>query len=254
MLRTLIVLACVVAPLRAEESVAELKKKVERLEALVGKLEAQLEGTAAPINLARTNLASVSVSSVNGGRAQTNRYYGVLNLFDGGENWHNGINYTTWLSNGEPQPRVEIRFAEPVTVRSVEVEGGRAFRTELFMKKGGQVDRLDPGRPQPGVVRVRLTFPGPNVSVHEVRVMGYAAPGTAIEVRKPRIAMTRAHALAIARERFDEWRHGLVGSPVPEVREEDGAWHVLYPSRLRVRVRADGSAEIEPLAKLSPAE
>ncbi|MHC4225516.1 MAG: hypothetical protein ACYSUN_16115, partial [Planctomycetota bacterium] len=36
--------------------------------ALAERLAAQLEGTAAPINLARTGLASVCASSVNGGR------------------------------------------------------------------------------------------------------------------------------------------------------------------------------------------
>ena len=72
----------------AQESEAiggALKQRIHELEQAIRKLEAILEGTERPANLARTSLASVSASSVNGGRALDNVFYGILNAFDEGE-------------------------------------------------------------------------------------------------------------------------------------------------------------------------
>jgi len=219
-MRTLLALALLLAPAAAGE-LEDLKAENARLTALLEKLEAQLEGTAKPINLARTSLASVSVSSVNGGRSLANTFYGVLNLFDDGTNWHNGINYTSWLSSGEPEPWVDVHFDEPVVVHAVEVDGGPTYRVRLFYAGGGE-ETADLRTPKAGVRAVRIAFDagerGGNVQVREIRVLGHAPEGVAVEARAPRIALGRSQALGVARERFEEWRQGLF----PGLREERG--------------------------------
>lgn len=78
------------------------------------------------INLGRTSLATVNASSVNGSRSLSNPYYGVLNLFDNGENRINGINYDCWLSDGGSAHQwVELIFATPVKITSIDVDSDR---------------------------------------------------------------------------------------------------------------------------------
>ena len=72
------------------------------------------------INLARTSLAEVSGSPINGGRAIDDPYYGVLNLFDDGQHRLNNISYTWWLGD-KADGWVELRFLAPVTVTAVEM-------------------------------------------------------------------------------------------------------------------------------------
>ena len=50
-------------------------------------------------------------------------HYGVLNAFDDGDNWHNGINYTYRLTSRGSGEWIEVHFMRPVTVRSVEKDG-----------------------------------------------------------------------------------------------------------------------------------
>src|SRR5687768_6548216 len=71
------------------------------------------------INLARTSIAAVSASSVNGTRAMDNRFYGVVNAFDDGNNWHDNINYSYWLANHGGNAVADVYFDVPVTVKSV---------------------------------------------------------------------------------------------------------------------------------------
>jgi hypothetical protein len=235
--------------------------------ALAERLAAQLEGTAAPINLGRTGLAAVSASSVNGGRPLTNRYYGVLNLFDDGRNWMNNINYTYWLSGGDLQPWVEVRFDAAVTVTSIFVEGRPSFTTQLFMAKGGQFshaavqENLKLRTPLPGVSRLRLTFTpredGENIKVFEVRVMGYPPEGADATPCRPRTAMSRAEAIAVARERLESWKRHLLQPVAERVREVgDDTWEVVFRGRnfdlLRVVVSGQLGARAEPLAQLLP--
>ncbi len=54
------------------------------------------------INPARISLATAWASSVNGGRAMDNPYYGTLNAFN------DGVGYTNWASTtvpGSPVPK-----------------------------------------------------------------------------------------------------------------------------------------------------
>ena len=74
------------------------------------------------INLGKLNDTVVDASSVNGGRALDNQFYGLRNLFDGGENLINGINYTYWLTDTATRHWVKVRFAAPVEIRSIMLE------------------------------------------------------------------------------------------------------------------------------------
>ena len=153
----------------------------------------------APINLARTTLAAVNASTVNGGRAMDDPFYGVLNAFDDGRNWKNNINYTTWLTSNEPVPWIDISFDEPVTLAGVFVESGPRFSTQAFIATGGEYDFRScrdlvlADEPVPDVTRVRVNFhrEGPDdwrpLSVAEVRVFGYPDANSIWEPGPPRV-------------------------------------------------------------------
>jgi hypothetical protein len=229
-----------IAPAFAEnESVEGLKKRIAALEKKNRALAARLEGTVAPINLARTSLAAVSASSVNGDRPLDSPYYGVLNLFDEGTNRHNGTAYPYWLSNCESRPWVEVRFDRPVTIAAIEVGRGPAFLGRLIMEKGGEQaipeskDRYKLPTPRSGVRAVRITFemeqsPLPK-GVHELRILGYAPAGAEFRVERPRVVLTRAHVKAVAQERFREWKEKLLGKTRETVTpRKDGTWEVRF--------------------------
>jgi hypothetical protein len=182
----------------ADEIGAALKRKVAELTETIRKLEGIVEGTARPVNLARTRLAAVSASSVNAGRELDNCFYGVGNAFDDGRNVVNGIHYTYWLSNGEPSPWIDVAFDEPVSVAGLFVEGETPYSVRLFGAKGGEADygpatgKLDLERIEHGIERVRLTFRARGMArVDEVRVLGYLHPETESQVADapPRVAM-----------------------------------------------------------------
>ena len=253
-MRTLVVLSLLLLPAAADE-LAELKAENARLRELIAKLEAQLEGTAKPINLARTNLASVNASSVNGGRTLSNRYHGVLNCFDAGTNWHNGINYTSWTSDGEPEAWVEVRFDVPVIVHAVEVDGGPPHRVRLFFDAGGE-EIADLRTPKPGVRAVRVSFNGDRIrTVNEIRVLGHPPDGVDVKEQAPRILLDRAQALAMARERYEEWRHATLVMVRERVERVDDGWTVVFHrddlELYRVHVEESGIDEA-PLVELKP--
>lgn len=79
-----------------------------------------------PVNVARLEGTVVEASSVNGGRELDDVFYGVHNLFDGGENVVNNINYTYWLSDSETRHWVKLRFKKPLLVIQITVEFNRA--------------------------------------------------------------------------------------------------------------------------------
>ena len=182
-----------------QAKIEELKGRIEVLEQQLDGLEKLVEGTAHPINLARTSLASVTASSVNGSRTMNNVFYGVLNAFDDGNNWHNSINYTYWLTGGDPRPWVDVKFDQPVSINTIVVEGGPTFSTQFEFAKGGDRHYLEADgqlkldRALHGVKRVRLTFEqeSGNVQVHEIRVLGYVPPGWRYEVGTPRLLVRR---------------------------------------------------------------
>jgi len=276
MLRTsIIILSAVVlafaaphpASAAAEKTRDELAEEVEQLRARVAELEARLEGTAEAVNLARTSLARVGASSVNGDRALANPHYGVLNAFDGGENWIDGINYTYWLSAAEQNPWIEVRFDETVTLTEIHVEGGPPFVVRLSMARGGEQDRPEIVKdavqfeePVPGVRGVRLTFQEKkSVRVNEVRVMGYAPPDVVCREGRPRVMVTKRSAELAADEAFAAWERSMWDGVRTRVEEATAAFVITYYRRdlplLEVRVdKRSGQMRAQPLAQLVPRE
>ncbi|MHC4846884.1 MAG: hypothetical protein ACYTEG_00340 [Planctomycetota bacterium] len=246
------------------ETVEELKKQVAHLKELNSRLAAQLEGTAAPINLARTSLAAVNASSVNGDRPLDNKFHGALNLFDNGANKHNGIQYTRWTTGGEARPWVEIRFDVPVTIAAIEVVGGSAFSGRFRLDRGGEQStglaehRNALKTPLAGVRTVRVTFEpegtGPQ-TVDELRILGFVPAGAEYRTEPPRVQLTKAHAEAVARARFQEWTSELLGKTRNEIkRRADGSWEIRILrgelELLRIVVAKNGKVSVEPRAKL----
>ena len=74
------------------------------------------------VNVGKLSDTFVDASNVNAGRTLDNVFYGVLNLFDGGDNVVNNINYTYWLSDSATRHWVKLRFGAPVEIRSILVE------------------------------------------------------------------------------------------------------------------------------------
>jgi hypothetical protein len=153
------------------------------------------------INLARTSLACVTASSVNGSRPLDNVYYGVLNAFDDGVNWCEGINYTYWLSGEYTPPRVEVTFDVPVQLSAVIVESKYPFAVTLY-DANCQEQYVPPslhakefGPPIEGVKRVRITISdqvqqkGEEYAkvVYEIRLLGQPLEKIAYTVDRPRL-------------------------------------------------------------------
>lgn len=150
------------------------------------------------INLARTSLAAVTASSVNGRNQLDAWHYGILNVFDGGNNWHNNINYTHWLTDpGDLYPYVEVFFDVPVSIHGIVVQKGPAFTATFTRTDGLQQDcpaskgilvlrdKVD------DISSVRLNFIHSHgvMRVYEIRVLGIA-PETDFSVGRPRIVHT----------------------------------------------------------------
>ena len=269
LLGVLVIGASVVSPVAlAGEGAPDaeaMRKRIAALEQTVRKLEGIVEGTAHPVNLGRTSLAAVRASSVNGARALDNKFYGVVNAFDGGVNWHNKINYTYWLSGGGPGQWIEVCFGHPVTVTSVAVDSGPGFTAQFAFAKGGEEIRTmrpsaaelaPPRRPNPlvdanpmvggqpvqgspvlklreplhGVSKVRLLFRHGqgNTRVNEVFVMGHIPPGVDYKVGRPRVLLTAPNAEATAREAFDGWRAALTQGAMSRRQEDEQAIVITY--------------------------
>lgn len=74
------------------------------------------------VNLGRLRDTVVSASSVNGGRDISDKFYGVLNCFDGGKNIINKLNYSFWLSGEEAEHHqhwISARFPTDVTISEI---------------------------------------------------------------------------------------------------------------------------------------
>ncbi len=159
------------------------------------------------INLARLSITRVSASSVNGDRELDNKYYGVLNLFDRGENFIRKINYTTWLTDAQVTHWVTLRFDSPVTVHAVIIETTGERRPAEYAIECTQVHRDHRIRrefesvklegfkevekfvePLPGVDEIRIIFPGPGmIEVAEIKVIGTPPQDTKWNSRQPKI-------------------------------------------------------------------
>ena len=214
----------------------KMQHEILRLNERIKELENQLHGKAAPINLGRTSLATVSASSVNGNRELSNPFYGILNAFDNGENWKNRINYTHWLTDSQPAHWVEIAFDEPVTVTSISVDNGPAFSSQLFVAAGGEetfketTSQLALPQPIRGVTKVRLNFGGEMkpMKVDEIRIMGYVPPGTPYKIAAPRILMTKTNAASVAQNAFELWRMAQFKYNTPPVFEEGNSYLITF--------------------------
>ncbi len=74
------------------------------------------------VNLGTLQNTAVDASSVNGSRTLDNRFYGVANLFDGGQHVIQGINYTSWLTDSAPRHWLKMSFESPMETHSVMIE------------------------------------------------------------------------------------------------------------------------------------
>ena len=91
------------------------------------------------VNLGRLESTTVSVSSVNGKREQSNPYYGARNLVDGGRNLIDGTNYTTWLSDQDASHWIRLEFRNPVDIQSIMLE-----LTALSSRSPSIISDVDP--------------------------------------------------------------------------------------------------------------
>ena len=152
------------------------------------------------VNVGKLSDTFVDASSVNAGRTLDNVFYGVLNLFDGGDNIVNNINYTYWLSDSATRHWVKLRFGAPVEIRSILAEFNAAESSpdvQRLRPEGFALDitRLTNDRerteklpsvkvdgfrifyplkePLADVVGLLVVFPGPSmIEVAELEVMG----------------------------------------------------------------------------------
>lgn len=192
--------------------------------ALAGWLAFSASGYAQePANLAKLNDTFVDASSVNGGRPLDNVFYGALNLFDGGDNVVNNINYTYWMSDSAPRHWIKLRFGAPVEVRSILLElnaaepvGGDgklpSRRPEGFaldvtrLSDDGEVIQKLPSvkvdgfrvfypleQPLADVLELLVVFPGPSlIEVAELEVLGIPSNRNSREGEGPRIREPRS--------------------------------------------------------------
>ncbi len=174
-----------------------------------------------PVNLGRTSLARVSASSVNGGRAMEDEHYGVLNAFDAGENWLDGILYDSWLPRDcDAGCAVEMELGAPARVSAIAIEGGRYFTARLTDGVGEEQAHVGKGSlsldpPATGIRRLRLEIDTTKVpssqggwlspGVKEILVMGTFPPGTRYEVGRPRVIPTQENLELTAESAFARW-------------------------------------------------
>ena len=218
------------------------------------------------INLARTSLASVNASGVNGKRALDNEYYGIPKAFDdGGKPGPTGITYNYWLTEaGDNRPWVEIRFATPVEIRQIVALGGPPFRAEFkwkgdFEYVGKADDAFKPDQPAANVTAVRLTFEPKEIParIDEIRILGTAPADAKFTIQTPRLFVTSQSATFAAGEAFDKWKTQLFANAQPQTTETPDAFITVYRigdvDAVRVTVRkSDGQTSIQPLVKLAP--
>jgi len=241
MVRTLFILiafGCSINTIPASEppTYEELQAQIAELEQEIIALEQIIEGTAHPVNLCRTSLARVAASSVNGGRPLNNMYYGILNAFDGGENWINDINYTYWLATGRAG-FVEVYFDFPVSITSIYVEGAPPFTTKIRFPEEGEEnyakvsEQLDFDTPIHGVTGIRLGFEQDtgNLKVHEIKIFGFTPPDIEYTTGIPRLFITTRNAETMAEATYRDWVYVFLPYPnIPIVQEEQDAFIFTY--------------------------
>ncbi len=225
---------------------------------------------AAPlINLARTNLASVSGSSVNGMRSLDNPYYGILNAFDNGTHYVEGINYSYWLTSSQPSHWLEVRFDVPVTVVNIHVEANSPYSTQLLLATGGELsyaqrqDQLTFHRTAGGlagiqaVTGIRLNFRTERLlKVHEVRVIGFPPPSVRCRECVPGLFATPQYATLRAQQEFASWMMELRRDPDCRLARTDEGFEITFfrgkIDLCKVFVPDKGKPKLEVLADFAP--
>jgi hypothetical protein len=230
-----------------------------------GRVGAVVSAPASVINLARTSVAAVNASGVNGKRPLDNAYYGVTKAFDdGGKAEPDGINYNYWLADaGDTRPWVEVHFDVPVEIHDVVVLGGPAYRAEFKWKGdyefvGKAEGALKPDKPSKGVTAVRVTFEAREspVRVDEIRILGNAPAEARVMVQDPRILINSKSAEAAAHDAFEAWKAALFSDVMAERTETAEAVVITYRqggmdlARATIR-KADGKTSFEPLTALT---
>lgn len=218
------------------------------------------------MNLARTSLALVSASSCNGDRPLSNKYYGILNAFDGGENIVNKINYPYWLGNCTQEEWIEVEFSCPVSINSLILEGSTQCNVTLYFENGEEkvfkkivdiveLDKINPISSRPryaytdsiitpttnnktikfdgamnGVNKVRLTFTGINAQLSELKIMGFPPDGHKYKVGKPRLKVTKKDSLLEANDVYRNWIDKTYGAKAVETKvvETEDSFIYIY--------------------------
>lgn len=217
------------------------------------------------VNLARTSLARVEASEVNGERPMDCPYYGVLNAFDGGQNRIGGLPYPYWLASASGEAWVRVRFDEPVQVASLIVLDGPWAVARLTCEDGrvvllgegevapegedgpeerrgvglgaipprvGQGDRQwNPARPVESVLEVELAFRSAEpmaLRVDEILVLGQAPTGLEYQVSLPRVELTPRTAALVADAAFLDWLAPLLKDKPRRTRETASHWIHTY--------------------------
>lgn len=245
--------------------ILRLNKLLEDAQAKLKKYQGE-EAMGQPINLGRTSLAALNCSSVNGSRGLANKYYGIPNAFDDGQNKLGDMTYTYWLASYETVPWAEVSFDVPVAITSISVDGGTPFSTQMFTSLGAEWDepesnsQLVLAEPRRSVSKVRLNFRGGGrFQVNEIRILGTVPPGVKYEVMTPRVLMTKENARDITREFFYQWQQNLGACGEPEITEDGDQLIATYyhlnprfPMFRTVMNRKTGEIKSEGLADVAP--
>ena len=161
------------------------------------------------IDISRLSITHVSASSVNGNRQLNDEFYGVLNLFDNGNNYIKGINYSYWFSDAESQHWVKLSFDKPVMINSVVVETTGNRRPKEYSLDFAQISGESRNTikyfesipikglrtinelksPIINVSEIQINFPGPEaVEISEIRVLGKVLDGIDQTSQPPALA------------------------------------------------------------------
>lgn len=160
------------------------------------------------VNLGRLSIASVY--DVSRSRPTDHPYYGALNLFDGGSNWINNLNYHYWNAGGRANG-VRVRFSVPVEVKTIVIELTRNKRltgehlptaytlhtktalTALFLAHPShELTNGNNTHSFPESIKtvreLMFTFMGSDsFQVDEIQILGFAPPGTDLTVVRPKV-------------------------------------------------------------------
>ena len=175
------------------------------------------------IDLSRLSITHVTASSINGDRPLDNEYYGILNVFDDGNNYIKGINYNYWLSDTESQHWIKLSFDKPVLVNSVIVETTGQRRPKEYSLDFNQVSAESKNtiryfesipikglrtvyelkNPITNVSEIQINFPGPEaIEISEIRVFGKVLGDIDLTPQIPKIGLSKVSEKALKATRI----------------------------------------------------